>query len=125
MFVVDAFLWGLATVLLAAVLTWLNSLIKQDVSIGDTWWPLIFIIAAFVLVTVVSNPGPRTTLLLILVTCEGCAWWSIVAPLLMSFFCRRYPAWPCWNKTSANAGRPIVITWCGLTPFFRAHPNSS
>jgi len=67
MFVVDAYLWGLAAVLLAAVLSWLISLVRQDVSIVDTLWPLMFIIAALVYSAAIPSPGPRTTLLLILV----------------------------------------------------------
>jgi steroid 5-alpha reductase family enzyme len=67
MFMFDAYLWGLAAVLLAGVVTWLISLVKQDVSIVDTLWPSMFIIAAWVYATAIPQPGPRTTLLLILV----------------------------------------------------------
>lgn len=67
MFALDVYLWGLAAVLLAGIITWLISLVKQDVSIVDTLWPLMFIITAWVYAAAMPQPGPRTTLLLILV----------------------------------------------------------
>lgn len=67
MFALDVYLWGLAAVLLAGVITWLISLVKQDVSIVDALWPLMFIITVWVYAAATPQPGPRAALLLMLV----------------------------------------------------------
>jgi len=61
--------WLLALVALAAfgVLGWLVSLIRQDVSIVDSMWSIMFLIAAVVYAWM-ADAGPRTTLVLLLVT---------------------------------------------------------
>jgi steroid 5-alpha reductase family enzyme len=61
--------WLLALIALAGfgVLGWLVSLVKRDVSIVDSMWSLMFLIAAGVYASI-SGTGPRTTLVLLLVT---------------------------------------------------------
>lgn len=62
------FLWGLAVILLAGVLTWLISVIKRDVSIVDSLWAIMFALAAYSYTLNSATPGTRTTLILVLVT---------------------------------------------------------
>lgn len=71
MFELGTYLWGLAAVVVAAALVWLLSLAKRDVSIVDTLWSLLFVIAAVAYAATASDPGPRTPLILILVTLWG------------------------------------------------------
>ena len=70
MFELAAYLWALAMIALAALITWLVSLAKKDVSIVDSLWSLMFIIAALSYAATVTEPGPRTALILALV----CIW---------------------------------------------------
>ena len=54
--------------LLVAVVFWLVSLLRNDVSIVDSLWSLMFLLAALVYASVSGLNGPRETLLLLLVT---------------------------------------------------------
>ncbi len=67
MFDLNAYLWGLAPILTAAVFTWLISAIKRDVSIVDSLWSLLFLLAAVAYALVLPQPGARATLVLALV----------------------------------------------------------
>jgi steroid 5-alpha reductase family enzyme len=67
MFEFTAFLWGFVALAGAAVLAWLFSLVKQDVSIVDSLWGPFFALAASVYAATLSAPGPRTPLVLALV----------------------------------------------------------
>lgn len=67
----DAWLTGLVVMLAAAGLTWIVSVIQRNVTIVDSLWSLLFVIAAFTYAKVVGVPGPRVTLLLVLVTVWG------------------------------------------------------
>jgi steroid 5-alpha reductase family enzyme len=67
MFDSHSFLTGLAVILSVAGITWLVSVRKHDVSIVDSLWPLLFLIAAVTYATAVPQAGPRTTLVLVLV----------------------------------------------------------
>jgi steroid 5-alpha reductase family enzyme len=67
MFDSHSFLTGFAVILTAAGITWLVSLRKHDVSIVDSLWPLLFLIAAATYAGTVPRPGPRTTLVLVLI----------------------------------------------------------
>ncbi|MDH3640445.1 MAG: DUF1295 domain-containing protein [Gammaproteobacteria bacterium] len=62
------FFWGLVGILAAGILTWVVSLVKRDVSIVDTLWALMFLIAAVIYALTQVDPGPRTGLVLTLVT---------------------------------------------------------
>ena len=59
MFELDAYLSGLLAMLAAAALTWLISIAKHDVSIVDTLWGLLFLLAAFTYAALASQRGPR------------------------------------------------------------------
>ena len=59
---------GLALILAVAVLTWLISLLKDDVSIVDSLWSLLFLGAASVYYLAVPETSARSLLVLILVT---------------------------------------------------------
>lgn len=72
MFHLDAYLIGLAAILTAGLLTWLVSLVRRDVSIVDSLWSIMFLIAALVYALVLPDYGPRSALVLGLV-----AFWSI------------------------------------------------
>src|SRR5512135_306252 len=67
----DAWLTGLVVMLAAAGLTWIVSVIQRNVTIVDSLWSLLFVIAAFTYARVIGLPGPRVTLLLVLVTVWG------------------------------------------------------
>ena len=72
MFDLYSYLTGLAVILAACLGVWLLSLAKRDVSIVDSLWSLMFLLAAVTYVATLPNTGPRTTLLLALV-----AIWSL------------------------------------------------
>jgi steroid 5-alpha reductase family enzyme len=62
-----AMLYGLAASLLAAVVVWAISVWRGDVSIVDSLWSLLFLLALGVYVLVNESNGPRTELVLIMV----------------------------------------------------------
>ena len=63
-----AFSWSGAALLLVALACWLFSLLRNDVSIVDSLWSLMFLLVALVYATVIELAGPREALILILVT---------------------------------------------------------
>ena len=67
MFDLNTYLWGLTAILIAAVLAWLVSLARRDVSIVDSLWSLFFLLAAAVYAATTPDAGPRTLLVLTLV----------------------------------------------------------
>jgi steroid 5-alpha reductase family enzyme len=68
MFDLTAYLWGFAAILAAGLGTWLVSLIERDVSIVDSLWSIMFLIAAVAYAIAVPETGPRTALVLVLTT---------------------------------------------------------
>ena len=66
-------LWlsALPALLAAAALTWIVSVAKRNVTIVDTLWPLLFVIATAVYVGVQPAPSSRAWLMLALVTLWG------------------------------------------------------
>jgi steroid 5-alpha reductase family enzyme len=72
MFELDAYLWGLAALLLLTSLVWIGSLVMKNASIIDLFWSLTFILAAVVYGATTDAPdGTRTRLILLLVTVWG------------------------------------------------------
>ena len=67
MFDLHSYLVGLATLVLAGIGLWLVSLVKRDVSIVDSLWPLMFLFTALAYVLSLTDPGPRQNLVLVLV----------------------------------------------------------
>ena len=67
MFDLNASMLALGVILTAGTGLWLVSLLKRDVSIVDSLWPLMFLFAALVFDFVLADTGPRATLLLVLV----------------------------------------------------------
>lgn len=67
MFVWDVYLAGLAAILAAGFATWLLSLWKGDVSIVDTLWSLMFLVAVVVYALALEDTGPRAWLVVVLV----------------------------------------------------------
>jgi steroid 5-alpha reductase family enzyme len=69
----DLGLWlnALPVLLAAAAVTWAVSVVKRNVTIVDTLWSLLFVIAAVVYAGSVATPGPRAWLLLALVSVWG------------------------------------------------------
>lgn len=63
-----AYLWSGSMLLLVATAFWLVSLWRNDVSIVDSLWSLMFLLVAMVYSIVSSNAGPREALVLVLVT---------------------------------------------------------
>ena len=66
-------LWlaALPALLVAAALTWIVSVAKRNVTIVDTLWPLLFVIATAVYVGLQPAPSSRAWLVLALVTLWG------------------------------------------------------
>lgn len=62
-----AFLWSGALLLLVAVVFWLLSLWRNDVSIVDSLWSLMFLVVALVYAAMSGDGGPREVLVLALV----------------------------------------------------------
>lgn len=62
-----AALTGLATALILALLTWLVSVVKRDVSIVDSVWSVLILAAACTYAAMMVEAGPRTPLVLGLV----------------------------------------------------------
>ena len=67
MFELVPYLYALAALLGLMVLAWLLSLARQDAGIVDSFWSLAFLLAAGVYHQTLAEPGPRATLVLILV----------------------------------------------------------
>jgi steroid 5-alpha reductase family enzyme len=67
-----AWLWSGAALLAVAVIFWLVSLWRNDVSIVDSLWSLMFLLVAGVYTALADASGPRGTLMLVLV-----AVWSV------------------------------------------------
>jgi steroid 5-alpha reductase family enzyme len=63
-----AFAQGLAVIAAAALLTWLLSIRMRDVSIVDSVWPLLFLLAAATYMHAASRLGPRSVLVGVLVS---------------------------------------------------------
>ncbi len=63
-------LWsgGLAVMLGLGVVTWLYSLVNDDVSIVDSLWSLMFLAAAFYYASSVDTLSPTTILMLVMVS---------------------------------------------------------
>jgi steroid 5-alpha reductase family enzyme len=62
-----AYLWSGVVLLAIAVAFWLWSLAKDDVSIVDSLWSLMFLVSAAVYVALAETTGPRAVLVLVLV----------------------------------------------------------
>jgi steroid 5-alpha reductase family enzyme len=71
MFDLHAWLIALVVLLSAGALTWLVSVAQRNVTIVDTLWPVLFILAALVYASQVAERGPRTSLVIALVTVWG------------------------------------------------------
>lgn len=67
MFELQTYLLGFAVMAAGAFFLWLVSLVKHDVSIVDSLWSLMFLAGAIMYASMTAEPGPRTTLVLILV----------------------------------------------------------
>ena len=68
MFSLSIYLHGLLAAAAAALLTWLLSLYRRNVAIVDSLWALLFALAAFVYAAGAPQQGPRSLLVLSLVT---------------------------------------------------------
>jgi steroid 5-alpha reductase family enzyme len=67
MFQWSAFLIALGVILTAGTGVWLASLLKRDVSIVDSLWPVMFLLAAITYDLTLVDTGPRAAPLLVLV----------------------------------------------------------
>jgi len=68
---VRVWLAALPVLLAAAAFTWAISIPRRNVTIVDTLWPLLFVIAALSYALAAADTGPRATLLLALVSMWG------------------------------------------------------
>jgi steroid 5-alpha reductase family enzyme len=64
---IPAFIWSGASLLVVAVVFWLISLARNDVSIVDSLWSLMFLLVALVYAVTSGNSGPRGVLVPVLV----------------------------------------------------------
>lgn len=62
-----AYLTALGVILTAGTGVWMVSMLKRDVSIVDSLWPMMFLLAAVVYDLTLTDTGPRAPLLLVLV----------------------------------------------------------
>jgi steroid 5-alpha reductase family enzyme len=62
-----AYLAGLGVTLALGVLGWLVSTARRNVTLVDSLWPLFFVAVAAVVAALTAEPGPRTTLVVVLV----------------------------------------------------------
>jgi len=62
------YLSTLAVLLLAGTVGWFYSTIRQNVTIVDSLWALFFLLATLTVVLLTTQPGPRATLIVVLVT---------------------------------------------------------
>jgi len=75
-----AFLWAGAALLLVAVAFWLVSLWRNDVSIVDSLWSLMFLLVALVYAAASAAGGPREPLVLAMV-----AMWALRLSIYISW----------------------------------------
>lgn len=75
-----AFLWAGAALLVVAVAFWLVSLWRNDVSIVDSLWSLMFLLVALVYAAVSAVNGPREPLVLAMV-----AMWALRLSIYISW----------------------------------------
>ena len=71
MFLLHVFLVGLAVIAAAALCTWGLSVVRHDVAIVDSLWPLMFVMAACSYAWAAPSAGPRAVWVLILVMVWG------------------------------------------------------
>jgi steroid 5-alpha reductase family enzyme len=64
---VTAYLATLVVLLLASIAGWLFSVVRQNVTIVDSLWALFFLLAALTTAALTSQPGPRASLIIVLV----------------------------------------------------------
>ncbi len=128
-----AWLWALAALFVFAVAAWLISLIKRDVSIVDSLWSLMFLLAAVVYVVLCSDIGTRLSLVLVLL-------------LIWSLRLSVYITWRNWGKPEDSRyqairhnnephfeykslyvvfGLQAVLAWLIATPLAAAISGSS
>lgn len=62
-----AYAWSGVALLLVAIVVWLISLLRNDVSIVDSLWSLMFLLVAGVYAAVSETSGPREGLIIVLV----------------------------------------------------------
>jgi steroid 5-alpha reductase family enzyme len=65
------FSYGLPVVVVAAVVTWVLSLLKRNVAIVDSLWSLMFLLLAYTYAHFAHLSGPRNLLALVLVSVWG------------------------------------------------------
>jgi steroid 5-alpha reductase family enzyme len=70
MFSVHVFVEGLAIIAAAAFCTWVASLLRHNVAIVDSLWPLMFMMAAFTYARTAEAPSPRA----VWVSCLVAVW---------------------------------------------------
>jgi len=68
MFSIGIYLLGLGVVAVAALCTWVLSLVRRNVAIVDSLWSLMFVMAAATYAAAAPTIGPRALLVLILVS---------------------------------------------------------
>jgi steroid 5-alpha reductase family enzyme len=68
MFELNAYLYGLGAILVFGIVFWLVSVARRDVSIVDSLWSLMFLLATGVYALSLADTGPRLVLILTLVT---------------------------------------------------------
>ena len=64
----NAYFYGLAAIMVFGLFFWAVSVVKRDVSIVDSLWSLMFLLATGVYVASLEETGPRNLLVLALVT---------------------------------------------------------
>ena len=94
MFDFTMYLSVLVVLLLAGIAGWISSYARQNVTIVDSLWALFFLLAALTYVALTPLPGPRATILVVLVT----VWAARLSG---------YLSWRNWGKTEDHRYQEI------------------
>ena len=94
MFDLNALILCLAAILMLAVVTWLLSLAKSDVSIVDSAWSGLILLAALVYATTLPQTGPRAA-------------WVLALAALWSARLAGYITWRNWGEPEDRRYREI------------------
>ena len=92
-----AFFWSGASLLLAAAFFWLISLVRNDVSVVDSLWSLMFLLVALVYSGMSNFGGPREVLILVLVTV-----WALRLSVYITWRNRGHPEDHRYREIRAN-----------------------
>ena len=96
---------------------WLLSLRKNDVSVVDSFWPLLILTAAATYAHAAPQTGPRALVVVTLVALSAQGWWAIASPVLMATLLLRVSGVALQEKDIAER-RPGYLDYIARTNAF-------